>query len=151
MTSWLRQGTVDVTNGSATVTGNSTTWTNQVKAGDAFSADDGATWYEVNSVDSNTQITLATNFDGSTASAASYAIIRLSPAWSLASELATRIGDLLDSIDNEFQLASYQVANLPSASPAGRIVYVSDETGGATLAFSDGSDWRRVQDRNVVS
>lgn len=30
-------------------------------------------------------------------------------------------------------------------------VYVSDESGGATLAFSDGSDWRRVQDRAVVS
>ena len=151
MTQWYRQGTVDVTNASDTVTGNSTSWTNQVKAGDAFSVDDGVTWYEVESVDSNTQITLATNFDGSTASSASYAIIRLSPAWSLASDLATRLGDLLDSIDNDFQLASYQVATLPSASPAGRIVYVSDETGGATVAFSDGTNWRRVQDRAVVS
>jgi len=151
MTAWLRQGTVDVTNGSDTVTGNSTTWNNQVKAGDALSVDDGATWYEVESVDSNTQITLATNFGGSTASATSYAIIRLSPLWSLASELATRVGDLLDEIDAEFQLAAYAVANLPSASPAGRIVYVSDETGGATIAFSDGTNWRRAQDRSIVS
>ena len=31
------------------------------------------------------------------------------------------------------------------------VVFVYDETGGATLAFSDGTDWRRVQDRAIVS
>ncbi len=31
------------------------------------------------------------------------------------------------------------------------VIYVSDETGGATMAFSDGTNWRRVQDRVVVS
>lgn len=31
------------------------------------------------------------------------------------------------------------------------VVYCTDEAGGATLAFSDGSDWRRVSDRAVVS
>jgi len=31
------------------------------------------------------------------------------------------------------------------------VIYVSNETGGATLAFSDGTNWRRVQDRAVVS
>ena len=30
-------------------------------------------------------------------------------------------------------------------------IYVSDETGGAVLAFSDGTNWRRVTDRAVVS
>lgn len=33
----------------------------------------------------------------------------------------------------------------------GCVVYVSDETGGATLAFSDGTNWRRAQDRVIVS
>lgn len=33
----------------------------------------------------------------------------------------------------------------------GGLVYVRDEVGGATLAFSDGVNWRRVQDRVVVS
>lgn len=47
---------------------------------------------------------------------------------------------------------SYTVATLPSASTyAGSMIYVSDETGGATVAFSDGTNWRRVQDRNIVS
>ena len=38
-----------------------------------------------------------------------------------------------------------------SSSNKGQIVYVSDETGGATLAFSDGTNWRRLQDRTVIS
>lgn len=47
--------------------------------------------------------------------------------------------------------ASYTVAALPSATPAGRVIYVSDESGGAVLAFSDGTNWRRVTDRAIVS
>jgi hypothetical protein len=48
---------------------------------------------------------------------------------------------------------SYTVAGLPSAGDAGAgaLVFVSDESGGAVPAFSDGSDWRRVTDRAVVS
>ena len=34
---------------------------------------------------------------------------------------------------------------------AGDMIFVSDETGGATMAFYDGSNWRRVQDRAVIS
>jgi hypothetical protein len=48
-------------------------------------------------------------------------------------------------------LPTYTVATLPSATTAATLIYVSDETGGATIAFSDGTDWRRVQDRSVVS
>lgn len=47
---------------------------------------------------------------------------------------------------------SYTVATLPSAATnASSMIYVSDESGGATVAFSDGINWRRVQDRNIVS
>ena len=47
---------------------------------------------------------------------------------------------------------SYTVATLPSVSVNTRgLIYVSDESGGATLAFSDGTNWRRVQDRAIVS
>ena len=50
------------------------------------------------------------------------------------------------------QLKTYTVATLPSAVTYPRgVIYVSDEAGGATLAFSEGTDWRRVQDRAVVS
>lgn len=50
-----------------------------------------------------------------------------------------------------FIAPDYTVATLPAATSVGQVIYVSDETGGATLAFADGSDWRRVQDRAVVS
>lgn len=51
------------------------------------------------------------------------------------------------------RVGSYTVATLPSASSVGggAIVYVSNESGGAVLAFSDGANWRRVTDRAVVS
>jgi hypothetical protein len=44
-------------------------------------------------------------------------------------------------------------ATLPAANAvgAGTIAYVSDDIGGPVLAFSDGSQWRRVTDRQVVS
>ena len=46
----------------------------------------------------------------------------------------------------------YTVATLPSvAAHTATVVYVSDETGGATLAFSDGTNWKRVQDLATVS
>lgn len=49
-------------------------------------------------------------------------------------------------------LKSYTVATVPAAaSYTNHVIYVSDETGGATLAFSDGTNWRRVQDRAVIS
>jgi hypothetical protein len=46
---------------------------------------------------------------------------------------------------------SYTVAGVPSASPAGQLAYISNETGGAVLAFSDATNWRRVTDRAVIA
>lgn len=49
-------------------------------------------------------------------------------------------------------LPTYTVATLPSAATYARgMIYVSDESGGAVVAFSDGTDWRRVTDRAVVT
>ena len=51
-----------------------------------------------------------------------------------------------------FQAKTYTVSTLPTASSYPRgIIYVSNEAGGATLAFSDSTNWRRVQDRAIVS
>jgi hypothetical protein len=47
---------------------------------------------------------------------------------------------------------SYTVATVPTASSyTGGQIYVSDESGGAVMAFSDGTDWRRVTDRAIIS
>ena len=43
------------------------------------------------------------------------------------------------------------VAGLGSAATAGKLKYCSNETGGATLVFSDGTNWRRVQDLAIAS
>lgn len=43
-----------------------------------------------------------------------------------------------------------EAGNITGMSP-GDMIFVSDETGGATMAFYDGSNWRRVQDRVVIS
>ena len=55
------------------------------------------------------------------------------------------------TINADHTLDSYTVGTLPSASPAAQLIYVTDETGGAVPAFSDGTDWRRVTDRAIVS
>lgn len=59
------------------------------------------------------------------------------------------------SVDEDsllFQAKSYTVVGLPAAATYPRgVIYVSNESGGAVLAFSDGTNWRRVTDRAVVS
>lgn len=50
------------------------------------------------------------------------------------------------------RVGTFAKAALPAAAAgAGQIVFVSDEAGGAVLAFSDGAAWRRVTDRAVVA
>ena len=72
------------------------------------------------------------------------------------------VGDFLGVFPLKVQ--AYSVADLATTdlSPArwgslvagkqfSSLVFVYDETSGATLAFSDGTSWRRVQDRVVVT
>ena len=49
-------------------------------------------------------------------------------------------------------LQSYLVANLPDpAEFINTAIIVSNETGGRTIATSDGSNWKRVKDGATVS
>lgn len=66
---------------------------------------------------------------------------------------ADAINSLSDrGISRPVPLTSYTVATVPAASAhSGAIIYVSDEAGGAQPAFSDGTDWRRLSDRTVIS
>lgn len=68
------------------------------------------------------------------------------------SDLSSMFGGNVKT-DDQVKPGSYTVATLPSVSDpgAGSIIYVSDETGGAILAFSDGTNFRRVTDRAIVS
>lgn len=49
------------------------------------------------------------------------------------------------------QYPSHVKASLPSAATAGQQIFISNDAGGATMAFSDGTNWRRMSDRAVVS
>lgn len=74
--------TVAVTNGSPVVTGTGTTWqTDGIKAGDFFSLGanritptPAGTWYQIQSVDSETQITLTANYNEATLGGQAYTI-----------------------------------------------------------------------------
>ncbi len=46
---------------------------------------------------------------------------------------------------------TYTVTTLPPTDPQAQIIFVSNESGGAVLAFSDGSNWRRCTDRAIVT
>lgn len=45
---------------------------------------------------------------------------------------------------------SYAKASLP-VGVSGGMIFVTDDVGGPTMAFFDGSDWRRVADRAIIS
>lgn len=50
------------------------------------------------------------------------------------------------------EFPQYTVSGVPDASAyTGHMVYVSNETGGPVMAFSDGTNWRRITDRTVIS
>lgn len=51
------------------------------------------------------------------------------------------------------RLASFTVATVPSAVSygAGTLIFVSNESGGAQPAASDGTNWRRFTDRAIIS
>jgi hypothetical protein len=46
--------------------------------------------------------------------------------------------------NRHFRLRSYTIATLPSASPAGQMIYCSDLGGGGGQLNADGTNWRRV-------
>jgi hypothetical protein len=75
------------------------------------------------------------------------------PAGSTTAALRLTISSALATFAVPVKLPSFAVAAMPSASTlgAGTEIYVTDEAGGAVPAFSDGTNWRRVTDRAVVS
>ncbi len=52
---------------------------------------------------------------------------------------------------DKHQLTSKTKTTLPSASPAGQMIYVSNATGGPVPAYSDGTNWRRFSDNSIIN
>jgi hypothetical protein len=90
---WYKTGTISVTNGSPTVTGSGTAWLTNVAAGECLPGPDGEL-YEVLSVESNTSLTLAANYAGSTLTGQSYRII---PSQGYVRDLANQVAALINS------------------------------------------------------
>lgn len=94
---WYRLGTVAVTNGSTTVTGTGTAWTTNARPGDVLLVD--GQIVEIAAVGSNTAITLAVSWSGSTASGLTYAIIQ-GVQWGDVTRLSYEITQLITNQSN---------------------------------------------------
>jgi len=96
---WYRVGTVNITQGSNIITGTGTQWeTIGLKVGDMFTVN-GAQWYEIVSIESNTVLTLYGLFQEASGNAQNYAIIRNFAA-TLNAELAARVALLVNKYEN---------------------------------------------------
>lgn len=63
----------------------------------------------------------------------------------------TWLSAIQSALTGPFQFSSYTVATLPNPKTAGQMIYVSDAATGAIPAFSDGTNWRRVDDRAIIT
>ncbi|MBM2884914.1 hypothetical protein JFK97_10995 [Chromobacterium phragmitis] len=91
--SWLRQGAVNVKQGSTDIVGVGTLWKGQITAGDLFLGPDGA-WYEVAAAAADTSLQLRTSYTGATAGNQPYAVVRNFTAqpWS---DTASRLSEMV--------------------------------------------------------
>lgn len=89
---------------------------------------------------------LAHDFSGMSGAVTVDAISRKSYNDNVPTKGSEVLADLYD-----IQMPSYTVAGVPSAAIAGKMIYVTNEVGGAVPAFSDGTNWRRVTDRAIIS
>ncbi|WP_440030314.1 hypothetical protein [Chromobacterium amazonense] len=91
--SWLRQGAVNVKQGSTDIVGVGTLWKGQITAGDLFLGPDGA-WYEVAAAAADTSLQLRTPYQGATAGNQPYAVVRNFTAqpWS---DTASRLSEMV--------------------------------------------------------
>lgn len=144
--SWEWDGTTTVTS----------TNTSEVAVDTFIRLDSDGTWYQITSVTADTEVEVDDVYGvGSYPTGTSQSSkARIDPPVPVTGTgymdiFASAIADAFAATPHE--LPSTTVGGLPSASPAGRLLYVSNASGGAVPAFSDGSDWRRVTDRVVVT
>lgn len=116
-TRWYRVGTVALTKNSKIVTGTGTFWLAAgLNPGDLFTVD-ASQFYEVDTITSNTQITLKTAYVGDTTSETDYSIVRNFTA-SLPANVAAQTSELLNDfrryVDADMQSihgkSAYQIA-----------------------------------------
>ena len=70
---WYKAGTVSVTAGSNAVIGSGTSFIANARVGDAFRGPDGR-WYEISNIASDTALSIAPNYQGTTAAGGGYSL-----------------------------------------------------------------------------
>ena len=127
---------------------------NDELGGFAFAGSDGSAFRDgahIRAVATGTQVSNRTPsrivFDTTDGSAAVNTRVSIEPGGELA--MGTGFNTVIDA-NRHHRLRAYAVATLPSASPAGQLIFVSDGSSNRHIAVSDGSDWR-FADGNVVS
>lgn len=104
----MSAGTITVTNGSATVTGNGTSFTTELKAGDFIGVIAGGTPYTliVASIASNTQLTIGGAFAGPTASGLAWDAVPASLLYAVTQQIMNDMGTALRGMNS--QLVNWQ-------------------------------------------
>lgn len=104
----MSAGTITVTNGSATVTGNGTSFTTELKSGDFIGVIAGGTPYTliVASIASNTQLTIGGAFAGPTASGLAWDAVPASLLYAVTQQIMNDMGTALRGMNS--QLVNWQ-------------------------------------------
>ena len=130
-------GTLALTNGSATVTGTSTSFTTTLEVGQwlVFASDTTATAYQITAIASDTSLTLGANYAGSTISSTTAVVIvdqtafnltitnlvdgtvESFPNVSLNNTQNNYVANVVNDLDNGSQLVNVQVGSSATAAP----------------------------------
>jgi hypothetical protein len=140
--SWYRDGVVNLTNGSKQVTGVGTQWVDSaVMPGGLFFAPGGP--YEVDTVNSDTQLQLVTPYTGATTSGLAYSV---APTQGLSVNLARQLSLVLSSLGTlkDAWLSGLIATTSSLAAKAGLAVLAA--TGGASLIGYDGGTLQDIAD-----
>ncbi|WP_323780183.1 hypothetical protein [Thalassovita sp.] len=123
--SWIKTGTISVTNGSATVTGAGTSWVGTAQAGYGILMPNGLL-YEIEGVVSDASITLAKVYEGTTQTGQAYAIV---PTQGLTAVLVDAVNALMTNYQGVYDTIGQ--GKFPDGSlSAGGVRFTSDEDTG---------------------
>lgn len=130
--------------------------TSEVVAGDFIKLVSHGKWYKIAAINPNVSVTVEDTYGigsypaGSTPTAR--AMTTLPDSLGGSGNVDTFSRAIASAFSSEpHELPSFLKTALPAVVPAGRLIYVSDATGGAVPAFSDGVNWLRVTDRTVIN
>jgi len=130
---WYRAGTVSVTNGSTTVMGTGTAWVANVNVGEEFRLLGGSVGFEIVAVVSDTQLTLATAYTGTTQGGQAYQIV---PVRGILATAAAAFFDLKSQVEGFLGTAlAGRFGNGTNAEPG--MSFVSDPNTGFTRPGAD--------------